>query len=67
MSEIRALTKKEQLEWLLNFLYEQKEFIEEYIKATETELKLEKNKEDKLFFHQILVKIILMIKNLNKI
>ncbi|MCI9280307.1 MAG: hypothetical protein HFJ02_05885 [Bacilli bacterium] len=51
MSEIRALTKKEQLEWLLNFLYEQKEFIEEYIKATETELKLEKNKEDKLFFH----------------
>ncbi len=51
MSEIRALTKKEQLEWLLNFLYEQKEFIEEYIEETETELKLEKNKEDKLFFH----------------
>ncbi len=35
MSEIRTLTKKEQLEWLLNFLYEQKEFIEGYIEATE--------------------------------
>ncbi len=51
MSEIRTLTKKEQLEWLLNFLYEQKEFIEKYIEATETELKLEKKKEEQLFFH----------------
>lgn len=46
MIEIRTLTKKEQLEWLLNFLYEQKKFIEEYIEVTENELKLEKIKED---------------------
>ncbi len=46
MIEIRTLTKKEQLEWLLDFLYEQKEFIEEYIEVTENELRLEKIKED---------------------
>ena len=45
MSEIRSLTKREQLEWYINFLYEKKEEINREIEATEMELKLERKKE----------------------
>lgn len=48
MSEIRHLTRREQLEWLIPFLYEQKRKIEEDIETTEMELKLERKKENEL-------------------
>jgi len=46
MSETRELTRKEQLEWYLNFLHKQKEKIEKEIETTEVELKLERKKEN---------------------
>lgn len=46
MNEIRPLTRKEQLEWLIPFLYEQKRRIEEELESTEMELKLERKKEN---------------------
>lgn len=46
MIETRELTRREQLEWLLSFLMEQKEILESQIKTTEMELKLERKKEN---------------------
>ena len=46
MNEIRHLTRKEQLEWLIPFLYEQKRKLEEEIESAEMELKLERKKEN---------------------
>ncbi len=46
MIETRELTRREQLEWLLPFLYEQKEILESQIETTEMELKLERKKEN---------------------
>ncbi len=46
MNETRELTRREQLEWLLSFLMEQKEILESQIKTTEMELKLERKKEN---------------------
>lgn len=42
MNETRELTRREQLEWLLSFLLEQKEILESQIETTEMELKLER-------------------------
>ena len=39
MIEIRELTKREQLEWELEFLLEQKEIINRYLESVELELK----------------------------
>ena len=46
MNETRELTRREQLEWLLSFLLEQKEILESQIETTEMELKLERKKEN---------------------
>lgn len=46
MIETRELTRREQLEWLLSFLLEQKEILESQIETTEMELKLERKKEN---------------------
>lgn len=46
MNETRELTRREQLEWMLSFLIEQKEIIESQIETTEMELKLERKKEN---------------------
>ena len=48
MSETRSLTRKEQLEWLIPFLYEQKEILEKQLETAEMELKLERKKENEL-------------------
>lgn len=44
--ETRPLTRREQLEWMLSFLLEQKEILESQIETTEMELKLERKKEN---------------------
>lgn len=46
MIETRELTRREQLEWLLSFLMEQKEILESQIETAEMELKLERKKEN---------------------
>ncbi len=46
MNETRPLTRREQLEWLLAFLYEEKRNLDERIEATENDLKLERKKEN---------------------
>ena len=46
MIETRELTRREQLEWLLSFLMEQKEILESQIETIEMELKLERKKEN---------------------
>ena len=46
MIKTRELTRREQLEWLLSFLLEQKEILESQIETTEMELKLERKKEN---------------------
>lgn len=42
MNKTRPLTKREQLEWYINFLYEKKEEINREIESAEIELKLVK-------------------------
>lgn len=46
MNEIRPLTRREQLEWLVPFLYEQKRELEEEIEKAEMELKKERKKDE---------------------
>lgn len=47
MNETRPLTKREQLEWYLKFLIEQKEKIENEIWETDKKLKLIKREEER--------------------
>lgn len=42
MNETRPLTKREQLEWYINFLYKKKEEINRKLDITKMELKLER-------------------------
>lgn len=45
MTEIRHLTREEQLKWRIRFLQDQKKALEEYLKDTEEELEKVKKKE----------------------
>lgn len=46
MNKIRQLTRKEQLEWYLKFLYEQREKINKEVELVENDLKRERKKEN---------------------